>query len=113
MNGQHVTVDTLESFLDIEGVVGDDLEFAIFFGYLPVTGYTFSAFIELEPPPLQKVYPLTVTVLDAANGLIQVSLARADSLKIGPVSGCRWKLSWVETGHTMSVAMGLFALNRL
>ena len=106
-------VDVTGSELDIEGVVGDDLEFAVFFGYLPITGYTFSAFVELEPPPLQKVFPLTVAVLDAENGLIQINLSAANSLKIGPVSGCRWKLSWLETGHTMSVAMGMFSLNRL
>jgi hypothetical protein len=106
-------LDLTASDLDIEGVVGDDLEFAIFFGYLPLTGYTFSSFIELEPPPLKKTWPLTVTVLDAVNGLIQISLTAADSSKLGPVSGCRWKLSWVETGHTMSVTMGNFALNRL
>jgi hypothetical protein len=106
-------VDLTESDLDIEGVVGDDLEFAIFFGYLPLTGYTFSSFIELEPPPLKKTWPLTVTVLDAVNGLIQINLSAADSVKIGAISGCRWKLSWVESGHTMSVAMGDFQLNRI
>jgi hypothetical protein len=109
----NATTELTGADLDIEGVVGDDLEFAIFFGYLPITGYTFSSFIELEPPPLKKTWPLTVTVLDAATGLIQVSLTAADSLKLGPISGCRWKLSWVETGHTMSVATGNFALNRL
>jgi hypothetical protein len=111
MNNAAVDIGT--SDLDIEGVVGDDLEFAIFFGYLPLTGYTFSSFIELEPPPLKKTWPLTVTVLDAATGLIQISLTAADSLKLGPLSGCRWKLSWVETGHTTSVVGGNFQLNRL
>lgn len=110
MNAQ---VDLTASDLDIVGVVGDDLEFAIFFGYLPITGYTFSALIELEPPPLRKTWPLTVTVLDVTTGLIQVSLSAADSSKLGPVSGCPWKLTWVETGHTMSVTMGSFQLNRL
>lgn len=99
--------------LDIEGVVGDDLEFAVFFGYMPVTGFAFSSFIELSSPPLPKTFPLAVTILDGANGLIQISLARADSQKIGPISGCPWKLSWVENGKTLTVMMGKFALNRL
>jgi hypothetical protein len=46
----NAAVDLTASDLDIEGVAGDDLEFAIFFGYLPLTGYTFSSFVELEPP---------------------------------------------------------------
>lgn len=99
--------------LDIEGVVGDDLEVAIFFGYMPVTGFTFASFIELKPPPLPKTFPLTVTILDATNGLITVSLSRADSLKLGPLSGCPWKITWVEAGKTFSALMGKFQLNRL
>lgn len=105
--------EVIGSPLDIEGVVGDDLEVAIFFGYMPVTGFTFSSFIELKPPPLPKTFPLTVSILDATNGLITVSLARADSLKLGPLSGCNWKLTWTESGKTLTVAMGRFSLNRL
>ena len=99
--------------LDIEGVCGDDLEFAIFFGYYPVTGFTFSAFIELSPPPLKKTFPLVVTILDGANGLITVNLAQTDTEKLGPFSGCPWKLSWIENGKTRTVTMGKFSLNRL
>ena len=99
--------------LDIEGVVGDDLEFAIFFGYMPVTGFTFSSFVELKPPPLRRTVPLTVTVLDGANGLIEVRLPRSETLKLGPVSRCPWKLSWVEGGKTYTITMGNFQLNRL
>jgi hypothetical protein len=99
--------------LDIEGVVGDDLEFAIFFGYMPLTGLTFASFVELAPPPLVKTQPLVVTVLDASTGLIQLSLARSESLKVGPVSGCPWKLTWVEAGKTFTATMGNFQLNRL
>jgi hypothetical protein len=99
--------------LDIEGVVGDDLEFAIFFGYMPVTGFVFSSFIELSGPPLRKTSPLTVTILDGANGLIAVSLARAETLKLGPISACPWKLTWLENGQTRTVTMGKLALNRL
>jgi hypothetical protein len=98
-------VDLSESDLDIEGVVGDDLEFAIFFGYLPLTGYTFSAFIELEPPPLKKTWPLVVTVLDATNGLIQINLSAADPQD--------WSYKWLpletllgESGHTIGVRHG-------
>jgi hypothetical protein len=105
--------EVIGSPLDIEGVVGDDLEVAIFFGYMPVTGFTFSSFVELKPPPLPKTWPLTVAVLDGANGLITVSLTRADSLKLGPISGCPWKITWLESGKTFTVAMGRFALNRL
>lgn len=99
--------------LDIEGVCGDDLEFALFFGYHPVTGFTFDGFVELTPPPLRKIVPLVVTILDGANGLIAVSMARTETLKLGPISGCSWKLSWVEGGKTRTITMGNFALNRL
>ena len=99
--------------LDVEGVVGDDLEFALFFGYQPITGFTFSGVVELAGPPLRKTAPLSVTILDGANGLIEIKLTASDSLKLGPVSGCRWKLSWVEAGKTRTITMGKFALNRL
>jgi hypothetical protein len=99
--------------LDIEGVVGDDLEFAIFFGYHPVTGFIFTSFVELNSPPLKKTFPLAVTILDGANGLIEISLSNANTEKIGPVSGCPWNLEWVENGKTKTVLMGRFALNRL
>jgi hypothetical protein len=99
--------------LDIEGVVGDDLEFAVFFGYHPITGFTFSSFIELSPPPLPETFPLAVEILDGANGLIGISLEKADTEKLGPISGRPWKLSWIENGKTLSVLMGKFALNRM
>ena len=99
--------------LDIEGVCGDDLEFAIFFGYHPIIGFTFTAFVEVDSPPLRKTFPLVVVILDGANGLITVSLARTETQKIGPISGCPWKLSWVEAGKTRTITMGHFALNRL
>jgi hypothetical protein len=98
--------------LDIEGVVGDDLSFAVFFGYYPVTGFTFSSLVELNAPPLTKTFPLAVEVLDGANGLIEVSLPAVDSEKLGPISGRNWKLSWVENGETRTILMGKFALTR-
>ena len=113
MSATDTLVDLSASPLNVEGVVGDDLQFVVFFGYLPITGYTFSALIELEPPPLRKTFPLTVTVLDATNGLIQIGLAAVDSVKIGPISGCRWKLTWLENALTKSITMGTFALNRI
>ena len=104
--------DLTEADLDIEGVVGNDLEFAVFFGYMPVTGYVFSSFVELSPPPLRKTVPLTVTVLDAVNGLIQISLSKIETEKIGPVSGRPWRLQWLEGGKTLTVLGGRFQLNR-
>ena len=105
--------DLIGAPLDIEGVVGTDLEFAVFFGYMPVTGFTFSSFIELDPPPLRRTSPLTVTILDGANGLIQISLSKADTEKIGPISGKPWQLQWVEASKTQTVLMGKMALNRM
>jgi hypothetical protein len=106
-------VELIGSPLDIEGVCGDDLEFAVFFGYLPITGFTFTAFIELRSPPFKKTWPLIVTVLDATNGLINITLARADTDKIGPISGRPWKMTWTEVGKVRTIEMGKFALNRL
>jgi hypothetical protein len=99
--------------LDIEGVCGDDLEFAIFFGYHPITGFTFSSFVELESSPLRKTLPLVVTILDGANGLLSITLSATETKRVGPVSGCPWKMSWVEAGKTKTITMGNFALNRL
>ena len=99
--------------LDIEGVCGDDLEFAMFFGYHPITGFTFSSFVELESPPLRKTVPLVVTILDGANGLLSITLSATETKRVGPISGCPWKMSWVEAGKTRTITMGNFALNRL
>lgn len=99
--------------LDIEGVCGDDLDFALFFGYHPITGFTFSSFVELASPPLRKTVPLVVTILDGTTGLLSITLSASETKRVGPISNCPWKLSWVEAGKTRTITMGTFALNRL
>ena len=106
-------VEVIGSPLDIEGVVGDDLEVAVFFGYVPLTGVTLAALVELASPPFRKTQPLTVSVLDATSGLVNITLSAADTNKIGPVSGRPWKMTWTEGGKVTTTFMGKFALNRL
>ena len=50
--------------LDIEGVVGDDLEFGLFFDHADMTGYIFSGFVILSSSPLQRTQEITVTPVD-------------------------------------------------
>lgn len=110
----HVTVEVIGGGLDIEGVVGDDLEFSIFFDYQNLTGYTFSAFVILHDLPLRKTKPLTVAVADAVNGLITVKLSTTETNAIGPVSRKPWFMRWTDsTGRDQTILAGKFALNRV
>lgn len=109
----HVTVEVIGGGLDIEGVVGDDLEFVIFFGYQNLTGYTFSAFVIVHDLPLMKTKPLTVAVTDVVNGLITVKLSTVETNAIGPVSRKPWFMRWTDpTGRDQTILAGMFQLNR-
>ena len=109
----HVTIEVIGGGLDIEGVVGDDLEFSVFFDYLNLTGYTFSAFVILYDLPLRKTKPLTVAVTDVVNGLITVKLSTTETNAIGPVSRRPWFIRWVNpSGRDQMILAGMFQLNR-
>ena len=104
--------DNLPGELDIEGVVGNDVEMDVAFQDTNLTGYTFSGFVILEPPPLQKTYALTITNTNLALGLIQVSLSDANTTEIGPVSGKPWYVSWNNGGDIRNVLRGHLRLDR-
>jgi hypothetical protein len=108
----HVTVELIGGGLDIEGVVGDDLEFVVFFDYLNLTGYVFSAFVILHDSPFMKTKPLTVAVTDVVNGLITVKLSTTETNAIGPVSRKPWFMRWTDpTGRDQTILAGTFQLN--
>jgi hypothetical protein len=107
------TVEIVGGGLDIEGVVGDDLEFGLFFDHTDMTGYAFSGFVVLSSSPLQRSQAITVAPVDVAVGLFTVNLSKEDTLKIGPVSGRPWFLRWIEPGgKERSILMGKMMLNR-
>jgi hypothetical protein len=107
------TVEIVGGGLDINGVAGDDLEFGLFFDYAQMTGYSFSGFVVLSSSPLQRTQGLTVTPVDASVGLYSVKLSKADTLKIGPVSGPPSFLRWIDpAAKERTVLMGHFSLNR-
>jgi hypothetical protein len=110
----HVTVEVIGGGLDIEGVVGDDLEFSVFFDYLNLTGYSFSAFVLLHDSPFLKTKPLTVVVTDVVNGLITVKLSTTETNAIGPVSRRPWFMRWTDpTGRDQTILAGQFQMNRM
>ena len=109
----NVGVDLSGGGLDITGMVGTDFQMGVFFDYTNLTGYTFSAFVVLDPPPLQRTYPLTVSAYDPAVGMITVSLSMSDTGKIGPVADKPWFLQYVSpTALKRTVMMGRLQLNR-
>jgi hypothetical protein len=100
--------------MDIEGMVGDDVSFAVFFNYTNLTGYTFTAHVALSLPPLKKTWPMTVSVTDQTVGLISVSIPKVDTAKIGPVARKAWFLNWTDTsGKLRTIMMGYLSLNRV
>lgn len=109
-----VSVDVCGGGLDVSGVVGNPLEFACFFNYLPLTGYEFTGYIVLDPiPVLARRHAIVIAPIDLSVGLVSVSLTQADTLAIGPVSGKPWFLCWVDPdGVKRTVLMGKFSLNR-
>lgn len=107
-----VTFEQIPGGLHINGVVGNDLTMDILFQDTDLTGYTFSAYVVLEPSPLEKTYAITVTNTSLADGLIQASLTEAQTTEIGPVSNKPWYLQWVHSGLQENVLFGRFQLNR-
>ena len=99
--------------MDLVGVVGNDLVVDVLFEDTNLTGYTFSAYVVLESYPLEKLYTITVTNIDLANGQIRLSLTDSQTTEIGPVSGKPWYLSWTDTGTLINnMLFGHFQLNR-
>jgi hypothetical protein len=108
----HVTVEVIGGAWILR-VVGDDQEFSVFFDYVNLTGYTFSAFVILHDLPLMKSKPLTVVVADVFNGLITVKLSTTETNAIGPVSGRPWFMRWADpSGRDQTILMGKFQLNK-
>jgi hypothetical protein len=109
----NVEADLSGGGLDLKGMVGDDIEIGVFFDYANLTGYTFSAFVVLDPPPLKRSFTITVTPLDLTVGFISVKLSSADSTTIGPVADKPWFLKWSVGGKTRTILMGKLYLNRM
>lgn len=107
-----VTFAQIPGGLNINGVVGNDLSMDILFQDTVLTGYTFSAYVVLEPDPLEKAYALTITNTNLADGQIRVSLTEAQTTEIGPVSNKPWYLQWIHSGLQENVLFGRFQLNR-
>lgn len=114
LEDEAVSYGDIPGVLNIVGVSGRDLSIDILFRDTVLTGYTFTAAVILDSFPLTRTQAMTVTSVDLANGLINVSLTDTETTAIGPVANKQWVLSWVVpiTLLTRDVIRGNFQLNR-
>jgi hypothetical protein len=105
--------DVMPGELDITGVVGDDLVLPFDFD-IDLTGYTFTAFIELDNVPFPATMNFTITPINLANGLFNASLTAAQTASIGPGSNKRWYLRWTNPSSlTRTIIYGTCSLTKI
>ena len=104
------TYTQVPGLLNIKGVVGADFSCNLDFN-VSLVGYTFDAGIVLQEYPTKRIQPITVSVNDAANGLISLSLTDTETSTVGPISNKKWYLNWTTGAIKNTIISGMFELS--
>jgi len=104
------TYTQVPGLLNIKGVVGADFSCNLDFN-VSLVGYTFDAGIVLQEYPTKRIQAITVTVTDAANGLLSLGLTEAETTAVGPISNKKWYLNWELGGVKKTIIAGMFELS--
>jgi hypothetical protein len=104
------TYTQVPGLLNIKGVVGADFSCNLDFS-VSLVGYTFDAGIVLQEYPTKRIQAITVTVTDAANGLLSLGLTEAETTAVGPISNKKWYLNWELGGVKKTIIAGMFELS--
>ena len=112
------TLDRLPGQLDVVFVIGDDLPISIALPF-DLTGSTFDASVVVsatsvfsvpsegsETTPGETVFEPTVTVVDAEDGTLTVSMSDADTATLDPNVSYRWYLRRTASGETRTILSG-------
>jgi hypothetical protein len=98
--------------LNIKGVVGTHFSCQLDFG-TNLSAYTFDAAIVLQEYPSQIEQAITVTVDNAAQGIITLSLTQGQTTAIKAISNKKWYLNWTTGGIKFTILAGRFELSEI
>lgn len=104
-------VTQLPGELNIDMTDDNDLVFAVNWG-MDLTDYSFEA--NIVPQSCEGEIPMTVTVVDAALGKMNIAITAASILDLSP-SVNRWYLNWTTPapdGYIRTVLAGALVLRK-
>jgi hypothetical protein len=96
--------------LNIKGVVGTHFSCQLTFG-TNLSAYTFDSAIVLQEYPVKREQAITVTVDNAAQGIITLSLTQNQTTSVGAISKKKWYLNWTVGGIKQTILAGTFELS--
>jgi hypothetical protein len=96
--------------LNIKAVTGTDFSCQLNFG-TNLSAYTFDSAIVLQEYPNKQEQAITVTVDNAAQGIITLSLTDTQTSALGTFSKKKWYLNWNVSGIKQTILAGLFELS--
>jgi len=96
--------------LNIKAVTGTDFSCQLNFG-TNLSAYTFDSAIVLQEYPNKQEQAITVTVDNAAQGIITLSITDTQTSALGTFSKKKWYLNWNVSGIKQTILAGLFELS--
>ena len=96
--------------LNIKAVTGTDFSCQLTFG-TNLSAYTFDSAIVLQEYPNKQEQAITVTIDNAAQGIITLSLNDTQTSALGTFSKKKWYLNWNISGIKQTILAGLFELS--
>lgn len=106
------TYSQTPGLLNIKGVVGAHFSCQLDFS-ASLVGYIFDSAIVLQDYPALQEQEITVTVDDAAEGIITLSLTSTQTSAVGAISGKKWYLNWTIGGLKRTILAGVFQLSNI
>lgn len=96
--------------LNIKAVTGAHFSCQLDFD-TSLVGYTFDSAIVLQEYPTKREQAITVTVDNAAQGIITLSLTQGQTTSLGVFSKKKWYLNWNISGIKQTILAGNFELS--
>jgi hypothetical protein len=96
--------------LNIKAVTGTDFSCQLDFD-TNLSAYTFDAAIVLQDYPTKREQAITVTVDNAAQGIITLSLTDTQTSALGTFSKKKWYLNWTISTIKQTILAGNFELS--
>lgn len=112
------TFSQLPGVLNLAIVQGDEVNIAINFAGIDLTGYLFSSvvYVTKQTVPLgggisvpaagQTAATVVVTPVSLATGALMVGLSETQTAALSPLGSYRWYLRWVTPGAITRTVLG-------
>lgn len=104
------TYSQTPGLLNIKAVTGAHFSCQLDFD-TTLVGYTFDSAIVLQEYPTKREQAITVTVDNAAQGIITLSLTQGQTTSLGVFSKKKWYLNWTNSGIKQTILAGNFELS--